>query len=1091
MRNVTSAFLRALANDKRDYQNRLVITLADNTEIEIDNSRIWDNGVNIQDSVSANDVLQIGAAIINQGTFTINNIYDDYSEYDFDGAVVVAYTGLNDLDDGTDEEIKLGTYTVDETKYNGSLIVLTCLDNMAKFDQVYDTNLVYPATLEQIVLDACSKCGVTLDNSSLDFPHKSYSVTTKPSSDNTTYRQVISWAAQIAGCFARCNADGKLELRWYSTSELDNATHGLDGGIFDGANIGLISDYLNTEDGMTTLSMMRSVKIWTRLTNYTDFSYEGEIPDYLFADTDSCYAISDTEPSSHGHTNLSYINVCTAYCQRMGLKYQHIEVGTHKILKIKWKGYTKDSKSLQFPQYELEYEIFFTDTEEVIINFIKLPTNDADRGTSCVIENGETYSFTPATGGLTILRRNNGVWESEFDSQYYTTGDTADGGSFDPWDDGDEYDGGTFLDLKNVHFITSSYSSTLSTDDIVITGVTVVKTIRTEGASDVFAEYSSGTSGYVIIVEKNDFIDGQHGQDIANWLGELLIGVRFRKANLTHPSNPAMEAGDVAIFIDRKERIYGLLVSSTTFVSGNSQTTISSAKTPARNTAKQFTETTRNYVELRKRLKADRTAWEEAEAELSQRIDDAGGLYCTEVQESGATKIYYHDKPDLNDSNIVMLFSDVGFTLTADYQDAHPVWYGMTVDGTMIAAILTAIGVNADWINTGSLTVGGTTGNVNGQIIVKDSTDSTVVLMDKNGVSAVGAFRCYHSSSKLSTCMNHGRIFFFSGEYTPEQLAELTWADSLGCLAPSRSKSVDTLDVPDLYGSCFITNRDFIFFGKQTGSASATIHFLINESGGTFHGMSEKTIIYDSSLRLNNGNINVTLGSLYLTNGNINVATGSLYLSHGGVNLQNGSTTSSMTIRWYDSSGNGNYGYYGYFENYHRYEMSNSGSNAGLYVQGNISCGGTKNRVVETEHYGTVGMNAFETSGSHFADIGSGTVGEDGTVTIFFDPVFAETIDSKSEYQVFLTRTSETETTWVDKQNGFFIVHGEPGATFDWMIVGYQKDYVTNRMEHIDTSSGTINDDPIAEEDNSALEAVEEMVSQFNAQVEEIDYGDD
>ena len=132
-------------------------------------------------------------------------------------------------------------------------------------------------------------------------------------------------------------------------------------------------------------------------------------------------------------------------------------------------------------------------------------------------------------------------------------------------------------------------------------------------------------------------------------------------------------------------------------------------------------------------------------------------------------------------------------------------------------------------------------------------------------------------------------------------------------------------------------------------------------------------------------------------------------------------------------------------------------------------------------------MNAFETASSHFADIGSGTIGEDGTIAIFFDSVFEETIDPKCEYQVFLTRTSEAKTSWVDKKNGYFIVHGDPGATFDWMIVGYQREYVTNRMEQIYKPDPHISDDPIVAEDTAAIDEVEKMVAKYNEELEGLD----
>ena len=166
MRSVTSAFMRALGEDNRNYQCRVIVTLTDGTVLNgtvtsiddttgeetvtvvpyLTNENIWEDGLKIDDAVSADNVFQVGAAIVNQATVVINNIYDEYSDYDFSNAVVEIYVGLTNLGTSPDEEIKMGVFDVDDAEYNGSFITLRCLDNMSKFDRVYDTTLSYPAS---------------------------------------------------------------------------------------------------------------------------------------------------------------------------------------------------------------------------------------------------------------------------------------------------------------------------------------------------------------------------------------------------------------------------------------------------------------------------------------------------------------------------------------------------------------------------------------------------------------------------------------------------------------------------------------------------------------------------------------------------------------------------------------------------------------------------------------------------------------------------------------------------------------------------------------------------------------------------------
>lgn len=621
MRNITSAFRRALADGRRDYAVRVVITLADSTVLNgtqttyddetgeatvttvpyLTNENIWENGLTIEDAVSADNVFQVGAAIINQCKIVINNIYDTYSAYDFTNAKVIVYIGMNGLDDGSDDEVRVGTYTVDLAEYDDGIITLTCLDNMAKLDKPYDTTLAYPATIHTILVDAYAKCGV--NHVSVVPPHSTFVIQNRPTGDATTYRQVVSWIAQITGRHLRCNGFGSIRLGFYDFDGLEDVQDNLDGGSFDA-----------------------------------------------------------------------------------------------------------DSP--------------------------------------------------------------------------YSTGDIADGGNFSDYTSGYEYDAGGFLDGKNVHIISSDFSAKVATDDVVITGVQVAEKVDTSSLSSYANEYSpsstyvvgdfayydsdlykcikaitvaeefdrshwvqisvmtyfSGQTGYVVRVENNDLIQSGNGQQIADWLAADLVGRRFRPAEITHPNDISIEAGDVGLFFDRRRNRYPIIISSTTFTLGSSQSTSSSAESPARNSAQRFSDATISYVEMRKQV-------EKETKYLSRAIAESSGLYSTTERDTSVTPpreiTYYHDKPLKSDSNIVMMFTTAGFSMTADYQtpasQGGPTWYGMTVDGRFIADILETNGVNANWINTGELngiTVRlGDTGNVDGQLIVSTPNTNSSIVIDGQGIT--------------------------------------------------------------------------------------------------------------------------------------------------------------------------------------------------------------------------------------------------------------------------------------------------------------------------------------------------------------------
>lgn len=216
MLNVSSKFREALLNDNRNYLCYADIELADGTELNLENDQIWSGGLSVEDAVSNETTFDIGSAIINQATLIINNIYDEFSKYDFTGARVDLKVGL-ELDDGTVEKVDKGTFYVDETKYNGSIITLTCLDRMSRFDKDYsESTLSYPATLLEIVRDACNVCGVL--NGVASFPNSNFVVDKRPTDDSLTFRQVLLWVGQISCQWFKIK-NNQLVSGWYDMEE--------------------------------------------------------------------------------------------------------------------------------------------------------------------------------------------------------------------------------------------------------------------------------------------------------------------------------------------------------------------------------------------------------------------------------------------------------------------------------------------------------------------------------------------------------------------------------------------------------------------------------------------------------------------------------------------------------------------------------------------------------------------------------------------------------------------------------------------------------------------------------------------------------
>nr|DAE31931.1 MAG TPA: endosialidase chaperone [virus sp. ctReX5] len=229
MLNVSAKWQRAVMLDNDINVNCFAdMVTASGEKIPISDSELWANGFEVNDSTSSNGTFTIGALIAGKLKIKLNNIYEDYSKYDFDKASVTAYISKS-FSDGTTEKLKIGEYRVSETSYDGSLITLTCLDNINNFNREYDSNLSYPTTAYEVVRDACIKCDVPFTMARFD--NSDYVINEIPSDNQKlTYGQVIAYILQLSGLWGKCGHDGELLIEWYDMSQFGSQNY--NGGTF-------------------------------------------------------------------------------------------------------------------------------------------------------------------------------------------------------------------------------------------------------------------------------------------------------------------------------------------------------------------------------------------------------------------------------------------------------------------------------------------------------------------------------------------------------------------------------------------------------------------------------------------------------------------------------------------------------------------------------------------------------------------------------------------------------------------------------------------------------------------------------------------
>ena len=504
MIQLSEAARAKLAKGVGYYVQNISITLTDGTVLNITNEDILgDTGVEIEDATSGSDIFEVGSAIINQCRFTLVNFDGKYDNIDFYDARVQVSIGIP-LDDNDPEMVNKGVFYVVEQSLTDAAITLTAYDAMHRFDKPYTlSQLTYPATLAQIVNNACTVC--TVVNLALNFPNKDYVVAEKPSDEKVTFREIIAWCAQLAGCYARINNTGALTFGWYDT-------------------------------------------------------------DLLYDD--------DAEP---------------------GIDY---------------------------------------------------------------------------------------------------------------------------------HDVTGVFSRTASASDIEITGVKITVSGESEDES-----YSVGTEGYVLEFSGNGFLNATNANTFLDFYRQRLLGIHFRKLDVTHLSDPSFEAGDLFrvksgdaglgldvntfpfytndahLFVSKRGYYYCGLVTYTKFTAGGNQVSRSSAQDKAINQSTRYNSITKLAAETRKQYDDERTEREQAVEQLENELANSPGLYVTsEVQPDQSTIYYTHDKAELEDSTIVWKMTSTAIGISTDGGQTYP--YGLDVSGTAILNRIYAIGIDADYINTGRLTVG-------------------------------------------------------------------------------------------------------------------------------------------------------------------------------------------------------------------------------------------------------------------------------------------------------------------------------------------------------------------------------------------------
>lgn len=173
-------------------------------------------------SVSSSKI-ELGSACASELSLTLDNRDGKFKDVKFEGAELFVRIGVKKYDARTWEQattqyVDLGYFTVDEPARALQTITLSALDRMVLFDKPVDWSLfTFPITVKNMLSQTCTICNVPLGTDISDRPNFNYVINEAPT-DETTYRQIIQWVAELTATCAFIDWEGKLSFSWYKPS---------------------------------------------------------------------------------------------------------------------------------------------------------------------------------------------------------------------------------------------------------------------------------------------------------------------------------------------------------------------------------------------------------------------------------------------------------------------------------------------------------------------------------------------------------------------------------------------------------------------------------------------------------------------------------------------------------------------------------------------------------------------------------------------------------------------------------------------------------------------------------------------------------
>ena len=295
--------------------------------------------------------------------------------------------------DDEGNETKIGVFYAEPTITTKNSYSFVAYDAVKKLDVDFSEHLAtiqadFPMTLMEIVEEAANVAGVTLA-SGLSFPLSTLSINAF-SQSGITCRQIFSWAAEIAGRFVRCNADGEIIFDWYATASDVIAPSDTNGAIY------------YKQDGLTyekyETSTLDRVRVYQTNIDVLAYVYPQSVTDGNTYDVSGNLLLLDASDSTYNTVAQNIYNVLTS-------------LGVYRPCSVQLFPFNNPFKAGD--------KITITDSQGVTFNTIVMSITINDSGVTLTSTGNEEYANASSSLDSTILALTENAKTSAETNQYF------------------------------------------------------------------------------------------------------------------------------------------------------------------------------------------------------------------------------------------------------------------------------------------------------------------------------------------------------------------------------------------------------------------------------------------------------------------------------------------------------------------------------------------------------------------------------------------------------------------------------------------------------------------------------------------------